>query len=275
MRSDLTVDVLLSPAELSEALVRERQVVVIDVLRATTVIGVALAAGAVRIIPSPGIEEAVALKSQIGPDGTLLCGERDGRPIPGFDLGNSPGEYRPEVISGKTLILASTNGSVLLSRSQPARRVLVAAFNTLGAVARRLASEGGAWTIVCSGKLGRPCLEDLACAGGLVAWLGRLADRGGFVAADPTSMETERAPTASRLDSATDGARIALDIFERHEFDIPGLLGRSAHGRYLAAIGFAADLGPAGDVDALDFVPEMIDGRIVVGASAAGSSGPS
>ncbi|TPW02526.1 MAG: 2-phosphosulfolactate phosphatase [bacterium] len=224
---------------------------VIDVLRATTVIGVALAAGADRIIPAAGIEEAIALKSQIGPEGVLLGGEREGRPIPGFDLGNSPAEYRREVVSGRTIILASTNGSVLLSRCQSADLVLVAAFNTLGAVARRMASEGGAWTIVASGKLGRPCLEDLACAGGLVARLS-------------PSTDTRSGAIPAALDAATDGARIARDIFERYESDIPGLLGRSAHGRYLVAIGFAGDFGPAGDIDSLDLVPAMIDGRIVV-----------
>jgi 2-phosphosulfolactate phosphatase len=254
------VEVLLSPAELSEGAIREQQIVVIDVLRATTVIGVALAAGARRIVPAAGIEEAVALKAQIGPEDTLLCGEREGRPIPGFDLGNSPGEYRPESVAGRTLILASTNGSVLLSRSQPARRLLVAAFNTLGAVARRMAADGGDWTIVGSGKMGRPCLEDLACAGGLVA---RLDASGG----------RDRLPTDD-LDLATDGARIARDIFERYHADIPGFLAETAHGRYLASIGFAADFAAAGAIDALDLVPEMIDGRIVDGARIGERNGP-
>lgn len=271
MKPELVIEVLLSPAELSEALIRDRQVVVIDVLRATTVIGVALAAGAVQVIPASGIEEAVALKSQIGPEGMLLCGEREGRPIPGFDLGNSPEEYRPEIVTGKTLIQASTNGSVLLSRCQAARPVLVAAFNTLGAVARRMASEGGPWIIVGSGKFGHPCLEDLACAGGLVARLDRMGcgtriGLGGMMASDKTSV-------APGLDAATDGARIALDIFERYEADIPSFLGQTAHGRYLAAIGYSNDFRPAGAVDLLDLVPEMIDGRIVIGMPEAGNLG--
>jgi len=271
MRPDLSVDVLLSPAELSDALVRDRQVVVIDVLRATTVIGVALAAGADQIIPSPGIEEAVALKSQLGADGVLLCGEREGRPIPGFDLGNSPGEYQRDIVAGKTLILASTNGSVLLSRCQGARHVLIAAFNTMSAVARRMESEGGAWTVIGSGKFGHPCLEDLACAGGLVAWLDRVAGGGRTAAGGTPDPEGESTPL--QLDAATDGARIARDIYERYEADLQGFLRRTAHGRYLAAIGYAADFGPAGAINTLDLVPEMIDGRIVVGMPEAGNQG--
>lgn len=240
-----------------ESMPRDQQVIVIDVLRATTVIGQALAAGAARIVPAAGIEEALALKAQIDPDGALLCGEREGRPVPGFDLGNSPLEYQPGLVAGRTLILASTNGSVVLARSQPARRVLGLSWNTLGAVARRVAGEGGAWTIICSGKLGRPCLEDLVCAGALIE---RLFAR--LPGGEPPA------------DRATDGNRIVLDLHARYGADPAGLLKGCAHGRYLASIGHAVDLEVAAAIDTIDLVPEQIDGRIVAGVLEAPPAGP-
>jgi 2-phosphosulfolactate phosphatase len=260
---ELQAEVLFSPGELPDPVSREHRIVVIDVLRATTVIGTALAAGAALIIPAPGVAEALALKAQIDPAGALLCGERGGRPIPGFDLGNSPAEYRREAVAGRTLILASTNGSVALARSQPARRVLAASFNTLGAVAARMPEDGGAWTIVCSGKLGRPALEDLVAAGALLDRLG--------VARGPASTdaaagagESPSAPVDS-LDAATDAIRIALDLYDDYRDDLLAMLKGAAHGRYLAAIGYADDLEIAARVDTLDVVPEMSDGRIVDG----------
>ena len=247
----MSLDVLLSPAELPESVPRDHQVVVIDVLRASTVIAQALAAGAARVIAASSIEEALALKAQIDPEGALLCGEREGRPIAGFDLGNSPLEYRPEVVRGRTLILASTNGSLALVRSQAARRVLVVSWNTLGAVARRMVDQGGAWTIVCSGKLGRPCLEDLVCAGSLIERLAGLA-----------ILEESGA-----LDRATDGVRIARDLHARYGDDPKALLTTCAHGRYLISLGYGVDLDVAAGVDTLDIVPEQVDGRIVIGAA--------
>lgn len=260
---ELQVEVLFSPGELPDPVSREHRIVVIDVLRATTVIGAALAAGAARIIPAPGVAEALELKAQIDPEGALLCGERGGRPIPGFDLGNSPDEYRRDIVAGRTLILASTNGSVALARSQPARRVLALSFNTLGAVAARMREEAGAWTIVCSGKLGRPALEDLVAAGALLDRLG--VPRG--VAPGPDGGESSGvagAPVDS-LDAATDAVRIALDLYDDYRDDIHAMLRGAAHGRYLSAIGYAGDLEVAARVDTLDVIPEMIDGRIVDG----------
>jgi 2-phosphosulfolactate phosphatase len=243
----LTVDVVTSPAELGEGLIREMSVVVIDVLRATTVIGHALAAGAERIIPAGSVEQSLELRAQLDPGTTLLCGERGGYRVPGFDLGNSPLEYRPEVVQGRTLILASTNGSVVLARCQPARRVLVASFNTISAVARRMRNDGGDWTIVCSGKLGRACLEDLACAGRLAAAL------------EITGESALDAPS----DAAGDGLEIALAVHRRFGDDLRSALRGSSHGRYLASIGFADDLDVCAEIDTIDLAPELIEGKIV------------
>ena len=75
-------------------------VVVIDVLRATSTIVAALENGAAAVLPVRETDEAIAMMRRIGRERVLLCGERDLRPIPGFDLDNSPASYVPERVAG-------------------------------------------------------------------------------------------------------------------------------------------------------------------------------
>ena len=146
--------------------------VVVDVLRATTTLTVALANGAARCVPVLDPEEARALK-QRDPE-VLLCGERQGRTIPGFDLGNSPLEYTPDRVAGRTLVFASTNGSRALRYAEGADERVAGAFVNAGAVVERLSGAAHV-ALVCAGALGHPALEDLGCAG----WIARrLAERG-------------------------------------------------------------------------------------------------
>src|SRR5271167_3781383 len=107
--------------------------VVADVLRATTTIVHAIAAGCAAIRLCRTVEEARRLAAEL-PAPVLLAGERDGLPLPGFDLGNSPGEFTSERCRGATLVLTTTNGTRALLHAAAAQRVLVAAFANLGAV---------------------------------------------------------------------------------------------------------------------------------------------
>src|SRR5437867_11477008 len=85
--------------------------VVIDVLRASTTIVHALVAGCTAVRPCAEVEEARELAGQMRAGRVLLGGERGGVPLPGFDLGNSPGEYTGQVCKGKTLVLTKSNGT--------------------------------------------------------------------------------------------------------------------------------------------------------------------
>ena len=71
----------------------------------------------------------------------LLAGERDGLPIPGFDLGNSPGDFVPEVCHGKTLVMTTSNGTRAILGCQEADRVLITSFANLGATSHVLREE--------------------------------------------------------------------------------------------------------------------------------------
>jgi len=202
--------------------------VAIDVLRATSSLTVARLNGAARVVPFATTSEAIAFRDRT--PGTLACGEREGRIVPGFDLGNSPAEFTRERVAGKTLAFASTNGSRALLATSRCRRRLLGSFAALSAVVKALENERDVW-IVCAGKLGRFALEDAACAGTIAA---RLAARG----AEP----------------ANDEARLALKLACADAAEARAVVTGCDHGRWLASLGeaFAADVEFCATVDGLD-----------------------
>src|SRR5262249_7524926 len=136
----------------------------------------ALAAGATSVVPCGEVDEARRLAAQARAQTVLLGGERGGLRIPGFDLGNSPGEYTREVAAGKTLVFTTTTGTLALIRAKEASRVLIGALVNLGAVVELLAEEAGPVHLVCAGTEGRVTLEDVLCAGAIAHWFNLAAD---------------------------------------------------------------------------------------------------
>ncbi len=142
--------------------------IVIDVIRATTTMCQALASGYERVFCAAEVEEAQALREELGEG--VLGGERNAVRIPGFDLGNSPREYLEP--AGRTLILSTTNGTrAVVSAAQRCERVLVASLLNLLAVveAARVADEDV--IVVCAGVQGALALDDAYVAGRIVELL--------------------------------------------------------------------------------------------------------
>jgi 2-phosphosulfolactate phosphatase len=218
------VVVELVPREVS----RDATAVVIDVLRATTSLTMARLHGARRVLPAVTVEAARTLARR-HPD-VLLCGERDGRRIEGFDLGNSPSEYGFERVAGRTLVFASTNGSRALLAARRARRTLLAAFVNLAAVVDTL-REAPRVVIVCAGKLGAFALEDAACAGLLV----------------------ERLAAAGAVPEG-DGARLARVLAPEDAVAVRAVVEGADHGRYLRSLGesYARDVEFCAGLDTVD-----------------------
>ncbi|MDP2360343.1 MAG: 2-phosphosulfolactate phosphatase [bacterium] len=214
---------------------RDGAVVLIDVLRSTTSICHAMAAGCQRIIPVADLGEATQRIETLGRASLLLGGERDSRRIAGFDLGNSPGEYDDPRLRGANLVMLTSNGTAALARLRHLRAVAVAAFVNLERAARWLAGGGGRATIVCAGHHGRFCLEDAVCAGLLVQRIQDLR-RG-----EPMQL--------------SDAARVGLVLAAQWGGDLPACLAEAAHGRALAEAGFAADLELCARRDAFDILP--------------------
>ncbi len=211
---------------------RDACTAVVDVLRATTTLAVALANGAARVVPFASTAEALAYRDTHA--GTIACGERDGRIVPGFDLGNSPAEYTRERVEGRTLAFASTNGSRALLAASRCRRRLLASFVNLAATLEALSREPDIW-IVCAGKLGGFALEDAACAGTLAA---ALAKRG-------TTL-------------ANAEARLAVTLACTGPAEVHAVVTGSDHGRWLATLGeqFAEDVRRCSERDVLTILAE-------------------
>jgi 2-phosphosulfolactate phosphatase len=134
--------------------------VVVDVIRATSTICQALAAGYERVLCAAEVDEARALA---GP-GVTLGGERLGVRIDGFDLGNSPREYLEP--RSPVLAMSTTNGTrAIVTAAQRCERVLIASLANLGAVVRAVAAHGDDAVVFCAGVKGQPCLDDTYVAG--------------------------------------------------------------------------------------------------------------
>lgn len=229
---DLQVHVLpdLAPKEKLRASVA----VVVDVLRATTTIVHALAAGCTGVYPVVEVGEAQTLADQMPAGKVLLGGERGGLPVPGFDLGNSPGEYTPQRCNGMALVFTTSNGTRALARAAEAGRVLVAAFVNFSAVCEQLRTEARPVHILCAGAQGEVALEDVMLAGGLVEALSEVEDV-----------------------KLNDGARLAWDTFENHRRLLLGSLEISQGGVHLQKLGMQDDLQAAAQVDKFALVPEL------------------
>jgi 2-phosphosulfolactate phosphatase len=141
--------------------------IVIDVLRATTTICHALAAGAVEVVPFRTIEETLAAAEKAGRDQVVLGGERRGLRIEGFDLGNSPAEYTPDAVDGRRVFLTTTNGTQALFHARLAKRVVIAAIVNLSSVVESVLNEATI-NILCAGTDGQETLEDVLAAGAII-----------------------------------------------------------------------------------------------------------
>jgi 2-phosphosulfolactate phosphatase len=204
------IDVVLHPAEIALLPARDlsgTMCVVFDVLRATSSMVTALAHGVSEIRPVCTIEEAQALKARMAD--VVLGGERKGDKIPGFDIGNSPGEYTS--LQGRRIVTTTTNGTVALRACERAQRVLVGALLNLGALAAALrATDSKMVLLVCAGTFDSFALEDAYAAGRLIAELpgASRTDAAQTVAAMasqyPNSLEALRLARNGKALTATD-----------------------------------------------------------------------
>ncbi len=167
-------DICFSPAQwraLDAERLRASACAVIDVIRATSTIVTALAHGAAGVQPVADVGDAFVLKAR-NPE-ALLAGERGGRALPGFDLGNSPEDFATERAQGRPIILTTTNGTQAMAACRGARAVFTASLLNLDAAAARLREIGPPWIIVCAGHDGEFGVDDAVVAGALAQALDR------------------------------------------------------------------------------------------------------
>ena len=239
----MKLDVFFGGHQLTPADLQGRVVLVIDVLRASTTVAIALANGAKAVVPFESSDEVVARAKQFEREDVLLAGERRMHAIPGFDLGNSPREYTREAVEGKTVLLTTTNGTVALAGLQGARDVVVASYVNYSAVSAmiRAAARGAAdISIVCAGRDRQFALEDAACAGRF------------------TRGVTRRLANV-RLNDAAQACSL---IDKRYGDRLDRLFEDAEHGRALAEAGYGEDLVVCATVDSHPVIPIYQDRQI-------------
>ena len=161
----MRTDVAFTPAEAGPAHVA----IVVDVMRATSTIAQALASGYRRVLCCREIEDARALREELGNE-AVVGGERKGVPIEGFDLGASPRDYLEP--RAETAILTTTNGTrTILAAAENAELVLLGSLLNLDAVVAATSAPREDITVVCAGYEGAFAIDDAYCAGRIVELL--------------------------------------------------------------------------------------------------------
>jgi len=159
-----TIDVCLSPELMHLYNIKDRTVVVVDILRATSCMVTAFAHGAESITPFANLEECRKMKLK----GFITSGERDGKKVEGFDKGNSPFEYTEEQVRGLKIAFTTTNGTQAIEKSKDAKEVIIGSFLNLNSVVKYLLLGENNALIVCAGWKGKVNLEDTLFAGAVV-----------------------------------------------------------------------------------------------------------
>ncbi|RPH96351.1 2-phosphosulfolactate phosphatase [candidate division KSB1 bacterium] len=240
-QSPLDVKLFATPREVTDDDLRGCSVVIVDVLRSSATIACALMSGAREIIPVLTPAEAGELASRAGRGMSLLCGEREGRKIDGFDLGNSPFEYTAERVNGRIIIFSSTNGSAAVVRSRLADHVYVGGYNNFAAVIKRIVDDRKPIVIVCAGKMDQFAIEDFVCGGKFIVALESKVKRGLTI---------------------NDGARAASLLHKHFDGNIPNLLKNCNHGQLLMSLGAEQDIEYCSRLDIHPVVPMLVEGKI-------------
>lgn len=237
------IDVFISSRSFSEEDVRDNIVVVIDVLRACSSIHTALHNGCSGVIPVAENEDAGRYAGNLDSSSLLLCGEKNGRKVEGYHLGNSPLEYTSEIVKNKTIIMKTSNGTRAITRSHFAEKVLIASFLNVRTVARYLRNVNDRNIIlVCSGWFSRLSIEDMLCAGALT-W----------------NIFDHKLPN-----SATDGVKVAFGLYEKYQNSIAQVIKSSNHARRLLDLGFERDIDYCSQQDLFETIPMLKEGMIIL-----------
>ena len=212
--------------------------VVIDVLRATSVITTALDNGATCIVPVKTVEEANSLFAVSEPTKTLRGGERNSLKIDGFDLANSPLEYKKKTVEGKTVILTTTNGTNAINNVKGADEVVLACFRNAAAVVSVIARNDV--VIVCAGTEGNFSLDDGLCAGMLIELLKQ-----------KTEVETD------------DLGLLLTHYYNNSKANLLGALAGCFHLKRLFTLGFYDDIRFCLETNCVATVPVLREGKII------------
>ncbi|MFU0800595.1 MAG: 2-phosphosulfolactate phosphatase [Xylanivirga thermophila] len=236
----MTVDVYPTRDSVIEKEIKDKVVVVVDVLRATSTIITALYNGCKEVIPVMDIEEAMVMTKNYERDAFLLGGERNAVKIEGFDLSNSPLEYTRDKVEGNTIIFTTTNGTKAIKQAGDAKKVLIGSIINADALCGALLDLDADVAFVCAGTEGRFSLDDIIAVGAIIS---RLKSKGAQLSLDDLAM-------------------VCLYLYESNKSSLHDILKDTYHYKRLLEEGFTDDLKYCLTPNRAPIVPMYKDGVI-------------
>ncbi len=198
----LSTDLIVHHGDISD-----KQIVIIDILRATSCMLSAFMAGAEHIRVFDNLDECRKMKSQ----GYLIAGERDGIKVEDFDLGNSPYDYINYGVIDEKIAMTTTNGTKAIIKSSSSDNIFIGSFLNVEALSIKLKNAGSPALLFCAGWKGRPNTEDSLFAGMVISYL-----------------------IESNFGLDGDEALMCFDFYKKNEQNIYNVLKNSAHAKRLA-----------------------------------------
>lgn len=236
-----TIDVFLSARALDAEIVRNKTVVVLDVMHTTTTIVQALRNGAKSVIPVEDMGEAGRISQTISSENMLLCGEKEGHPIEGFHLGVYPADFTEEVVRGKNLIMNTTNGTRAIAKAIQAKDLMIASFLNLTSVADYLREADDGVILLSAGWNGRLSLEDLLLAGNII----------------------DKLHAGESQSELRDGAVVALGVYRNYMDNLENIISSSNNAvRLKKLLGDKFDSKWYTQIDICQGIPVLRDGMI-------------
>lgn len=238
----MKINVLFTPLGVDDLYFKDKTTVVIDVLRASSTIVTALNNGAKEIVPVAGIESAIKLSGGMFGGHTLLCGERNTKKIDGFALGNSPYEFTREIVSNKTIVLYTTNGTKALVKAKFSENLFIGSFLNLNFLINHLLNLNNSLEIVCAGNNNHFSFEDALCAG--------------FICDKILQKDKDAV--------LTDSAKAAVTLKKKYNQNILEALLESDHGKILIENGFQKDIEYCAQSSVIDLIPFYNNGSVKI-----------
>ncbi|WP_442589986.1 2-phosphosulfolactate phosphatase [Pedobacter sp. AW31-3R] len=229
------IEVCLSPALINLYAIEESIVVVIDILRATSSMVYGIDNGAEAIIPVAQVEDCLGYADK----GYLLAAERNGEVVAGYDFGNSPFSYTPEKVSGKTVVLTTTNGTKAINLAKKAHQVVIGSFLNLKPLCEWLKVQDRDVLLLCAGWKDQFNLEDTLFAGAVAQEL-----RSSFVSFDDASVAAE-------------------DLYALAKDNLRAYVGKSSHSHRMVALNIEEDVKFCLQLNICEAIPVLVGDSLV------------
>ena len=225
------IEVCLTPELFDKYTTDNKIVVVVDILRATTIITTMFKNGLNKLIPVKSLDDAKSYKE----NGFLVAAERNGKKVDFADFGNSPFEFTPQNIKDKTIVYSTTNGTNTINIAKKANQIIIASFLNLSSITDYLINQKKDILILCSGWMRNFCIEDTLFAGAL----------------------SEKLLCSNSLNTECDSSLASIDLWNLAKRDMLKYIKKTFQYKRLIDLGFDEILNYCFQIDITDVIPTL------------------